>query len=261
MNCEDFNDIIDELAEGKPMRVATREAGVSHVALCADCASKLANASRVSSSLRLAAGAESEEAPIQIKQNLLAAFTELQQPSTAPPRVVDISSRRKLYWWATSAVAAAAAVVLFAVMLPSFRTPPVPIAQQAVITPAAPNSENTVATTNAPRPPAAPTTDERSRPIKARANKTYTARTTKNEAINRNNRLETIAQNTGQYLPLTYMSSASAMDSGTVVRVELSRSALASLGLPLSFEGTGDAIRAEVVIGDDGVARAIRLVQ
>jgi hypothetical protein len=261
MNCEDFNNIIDEIAEGKPMQVETREAGVSHVALCADCASKLANARNVSTSLRLAARAEGEEAPLQIKQNLLAAFAAQHQAATVPARVVDISTRRKLYWWSTAAAAAAAAVVLLAVTLPSLRKQPAPIAQQPFVETTVPKSGNSAVRSNAPQPPTPITTAGSSRPVKARPNKPYSARATRNEGINRSYKSEMIAQNNGEYLPLTYMSRASAMDSGTVVRVELSRSALASLGLPLNFEGSGDSIRAEVVIGDDGVARAIRLVQ
>ena len=37
--------------------------------------------------------------------------------------------------------------------------------------------------------------------------------------------------------------------------------ALASLGIRMNFEGTGKSVKADVVIGDDGVAQAIRLVQ
>jgi hypothetical protein len=261
MNCEDFNNIINELAEDKPMQVVIREAGVSHVALCADCASKLANARTVSTSLRLAAGAESEAAPNQIKQNLLAAFADQHQAATTPASVVDISSRRKLYWWSTAAAAAAAAMVLLAVTLPSLRKQQAPIAQQPFVKTTVPQSEDSAARSNAPQPPTSITTAGSPRPVRARSNKLYSARTIKNEGINRSYKSETIAQSNGEYLPLTYMSRASAMDSGTVVRIELSRSALASLGLPLNFEGTGDSVRAEVVIGDDGVARAIRLVQ
>jgi hypothetical protein len=260
MNCQDFNEIIYELAEDKPMQVATREAAVSHVALCADCASNLAKARNISASLRLAAGAEIEQAPIQIKQNLLAAFAELHDATTAPATVVNISNRRKLYWWTTGALAAAAALVLFAVMLPVLRKPPAPVAQQS---PNATAAANSLPTSTTVQPPAPLASNTNPRLVKNRVNnKFHIARTTKKEErANQSFQSETIAQNSGQYLPLTYMSRASAMDGGTVVRVDLSRSALASLGFPLSFEGTGDPIRAEVVIGDDGVARAIRLVQ
>jgi hypothetical protein len=73
---------------------------------------------------------------------------------------------------------------------------------------------------------------------------------------------ETIAKNaSNEYFPLTYLASATAMESGTVMRIQLSRSALISLGLPLNIERTDKLIKADLVVGDDGVARAIRLVQ
>jgi hypothetical protein len=59
---------------------------------------------------------------------------------------------------------------------------------------------------------------------------------------------------------LTYLASATAIDTGTIVRVQLSKSALVRLGLPINIESSNESVRAEVIIGDDGVARAIRLV-
>jgi len=64
-----------------------------------------------------------------------------------------------------------------------------------------------------------------------------------------------------EYVPLTYLAKTTAIDTGMIVRVRLSRSALVSLGLPVNLENTSDSVSAEVVMGDDGVARAIRLVQ
>jgi hypothetical protein len=63
------------------------------------------------------------------------------------------------------------------------------------------------------------------------------------------------------FVPLTYLNSATAMDSGIVVRVEVSREKLAAMGLPLNLERADEKIKADIVLGDDGVARAIRLVQ
>lgn len=51
------------------------------------------------------------------------------------------------------------------------------------------------------------------------------------------------------------------MESGIVVRVELSPSALAAMGLPVNIEQTDSRIKADVVLGDDGVARAVRFVK
>jgi hypothetical protein len=63
------------------------------------------------------------------------------------------------------------------------------------------------------------------------------------------------------FVPLTYLNSATAMESGIVVRVEVAREKLVALGLPLNLDRAGETIKADIVVGDDGVARAIRLVQ
>src|SRR4030095_10946391 len=90
--------------------------------------------------------------------------------------------------------------------------------------------------------------------IKIRAGK-------RRDAIKNNNSYETVARNNGEYMPLTYMAQGMAMESGTVVRVELSRTALASLGFTTSVDSSNESVKAEVILGDDGVARAIRLVE
>jgi hypothetical protein len=51
------------------------------------------------------------------------------------------------------------------------------------------------------------------------------------------------------------------MEGGIVVRVEIARDQLATLGLPFDLERADEIIKADIVLGDDGVARAIRLVQ
>jgi hypothetical protein len=63
------------------------------------------------------------------------------------------------------------------------------------------------------------------------------------------------------YLPLTYLTEATALDGGQVVRIQVPRSMLVSLGLPVNVERAGELVLADVVLGDDGVARAIRFVQ
>jgi hypothetical protein len=60
---------------------------------------------------------------------------------------------------------------------------------------------------------------------------------------------------------LTYDGGALAMESGHVVRVELPRTALVSMGLPMNPERAGELVKADVLMGDDGVARAIRFVR
>ncbi|HKP11776.1 MAG TPA: hypothetical protein VJZ91_06680, partial [Blastocatellia bacterium] len=50
-------------------------------------------------------------------------------------------------------------------------------------------------------------------------------------------------------------------ESFQLVRVELPRSALVSFGLPMNVERADERIKADVLVGNDGVARAIRFVR
>ena len=50
-------------------------------------------------------------------------------------------------------------------------------------------------------------------------------------------------------------------EEGHLVRVELPRSALASFGLPVNAEAAGGRVKADVLLGEDGTARAIRFIR
>jgi hypothetical protein len=78
--------------------------------------------------------------------------------------------------------------------------------------------------------------------------------------------VETVAitsQDSNNFVPLPYADDPDAVDGGAIVRVELSRSALASLGMPVAT--TDDAndtntISADLLVSEDGTPQAIRLV-
>ena len=63
------------------------------------------------------------------------------------------------------------------------------------------------------------------------------------------------------FIPLGYMSPASLQDGGQIVRVQLPRSALANFGLPVNMDRYNEKVKADVLFGVDGTARAIRFVQ
>jgi hypothetical protein len=48
---------------------------------------------------------------------------------------------------------------------------------------------------------------------------------------------------------------------GSLVRIRLPRSTLATFGLPMNENRVADVVNADVLLGDDGLARAIRFVQ
>ena len=64
-----------------------------------------------------------------------------------------------------------------------------------------------------------------------------------------------------EFMPLTYGAALSPSEGGQLVRVELPRSALASLGLPMNEERPDERVKADVLLGHDGLARAIRFVR
>jgi hypothetical protein len=63
------------------------------------------------------------------------------------------------------------------------------------------------------------------------------------------------------FFPLTYTADSTAPESGHIVRVKIARTALIAVGLPMNAARAGELITADVVIGDDGLARAIRFIQ
>jgi hypothetical protein len=63
------------------------------------------------------------------------------------------------------------------------------------------------------------------------------------------------------FVPLGDMNAAMLQDGGQIVRVKLRRSALVKFGFPVNMERYNENVNADVLIGVDGLARAIRFVQ
>lgn len=64
-----------------------------------------------------------------------------------------------------------------------------------------------------------------------------------------------------EFLPLPYAPSMMAQDPGQVVRVRLPRSSLRAVGLPVDEDRLFERVQADVLLGEDGIARAIRFVR
>ena len=64
-----------------------------------------------------------------------------------------------------------------------------------------------------------------------------------------------------EFFPLTFIADSAALETGHVVRVRIPRSALVTFGVPMNVDRAGELVKADVVIGDDGLARAIRFIQ
>lgn len=62
------------------------------------------------------------------------------------------------------------------------------------------------------------------------------------------------------FISLVYENDPLPTQNAQILRVKLPRIALVSFGLPVSEDRAGESVKADVLVGDDGVARAIRLV-
>jgi len=103
--------------------------------------------------------------------------------------------------------------------------------------------------------------------------------TNKNAARRSNNRKERLNRNDSRadftdeiaaanrdeiatdFLPLGDVNNLAAQDGGQLVRVELPRSALLTFGLPMNIERAAEPVKADVLVGQNGLARAIRFVR
>jgi hypothetical protein len=66
---------------------------------------------------------------------------------------------------------------------------------------------------------------------------------------------------TTEFIPLVQEGGFAQSEGTHLVRVELPRSALSSFGIPVNAEQSGGRVKADVLLGEDGTARAIRFVR
>ena len=70
----------------------------------------------------------------------------------------------------------------------------------------------------------------------------------------------TSVEQTAGFVALPYAQSDVPMEQAVVVRVNLSTSELSAMGVPVAMSSPQN-VRADLLVGQDGVARAVRLVQ
>ncbi|HEX7315215.1 MAG TPA: hypothetical protein VF297_14910 [Pyrinomonadaceae bacterium] len=278
MNCLEFESQLEVLARGALADARTRAEAEAHGESCAPCAARLADERALSVGLRaLAAGMKGAEAPACVETALLAAFRARaasvqvgeSSDAVAASKVVPLSGHapaRRWSWAKTVAVAsmaAAASLALFVLVRPGVQPQAPP--QRAMIEPPTTNNGGppapTVARSNEVVEGVEPErTPEgvRSRAPRPRAtNVSYNPRQTR-PALATDARAQEVAT---EFIPLVQAGPYTQSEEGHLVRVELPRSALASFGLPVNAEAAGDRVKADVLMGQDGIARAIRFVR
>lgn len=273
MNCQEFSSIVSELARRQLMNVSSRDAAMSHVAACQLCAVRLMNEKTLSAGLHaVAVLTETCEAPPRLENALLAAFR--QQSATAaaeavPSSAVVIQHPSARRWWLLAAAAAVVLLMIYSASLTgSMKQNQSPSVARG---PERAPATTDVARNELPEKPekkdvtepdmAVPELPPRRHLIMPRNNVSVVSVNNAGRRAPRRsrplsetaNRFEEIYSD---FIPLTQ--DLSPMESGHVMRVNVPRSALPKFGLPMNPQRASETIPAEVLMSDDGMARAIR---
>jgi hypothetical protein len=263
MNCQGFETIVNDLARQQIMEAGLREQALVHSGECETCALRLKDELMLTSGLQaLATEMNSFEAPERVEENLQTAF-----------RSESFSRQRfqpRSRWSYLITTAAAVVLIMLGIGVMRWR-----LASQA-------DEEKTTrtATVNTPAQESTPVI-ARATPASSPEQKTalvtrprraglvHRSVTHPSNVDNRNVKTSGTgstaanynAEIATQFIPLGYGSPMNLQDGAQVVRVELPRSAMVSLGLPVNMDRYSERVKADVLVGVDGLARAIRFVQ
>jgi len=252
MNCQRFESVVSELARGQMMAAEQRAEALAHTDVCDDCAVRLSDEQMLTLGLQsLATEMESMEAPGAVEAKLLAAFRTrpVAVEKSAPVRV------NQRYW-----IAAVAAMLLIAISLIVFSWTKRPAAEPRVAgkqeepqpkPQVRESNEQLVQDVEKPAPREIP------KRVYPRQVRPVSSRRADNASV-ANHVTKEIATD---FIPLSYMSAVSLQEGGQIIRVQLPRSALANFGLPVNMDRYNEKVKADVLYGVDGMARAIRFVQ
>jgi hypothetical protein len=235
MNCEQFAASVDDLDRGLDGDLdgastrgrEVREMALTHAESCSRCARLMNDVESLDFSLqRIAAQDAMLQAPPRVEAALL---QEL--------RAQKAVTSRKKGQWRMAAVGIAAMVLLT-----------MGVAARHVLMKGADTGTAEIAGL-----PASSAGSQKG----ASANVSATAATEGTEVAEN---VSTDSADSTAFVALPYATDPGTLDGGTVVRVELSRAALASMGMPVTDAGSYDRIPADIMLSEDGAPQAIRLV-
>ena len=262
MNCQKFESIVSELARSQIMEVENRGEALAHSGDCAPCRLRLRNEEMLTRGLRaLALETESAHAPNRIEQQLLMTFRERKVL-----HFVALTKSRRPYW-----LAAAAAVLLIVASVAAVRWRIEKPARQTTGQAAGETRKNVpekLVGDDSPRPLPE---NQRAPAIAHRPKRNVRNVMAKLRPLDASGKTAALAANSTanespreiatEFMPLGYLNAVIFQDGGQIVRVQLPRSAMASFGLPVNMERYNERVKADVLLGVDGVAQAIRFVQ
>lgn len=246
MNCHSCRDVVLDLARGVMIPSAAARAAEGHLATCSTCADELRRQRELTLTLEaLAAGTRGCPAPDALEERLLRMFDGKHAGPVAP----QVTRWRPSHKWPVAAAAAIATLLVWAwpreqkghdVARTVVRNEPAPEREVRTASHAAP----AVAAPSGSAAKGGIGEGRRSRPGRDGR-----------RPVNRG-----VLAPELEFTPLPGASALPAFESGSVVRVELPVAALPAYGLSIVPDPTRPSVEADVIVGQDGQARAIRLV-
>jgi hypothetical protein len=237
MTCRYLQAPLLDVARGVAIPVAVQRAVEAHVAACPRCAEQLRRQRDLTARLHAVAGSTPEwTASDATERRLLDAFAATAARTTSPAPAIRKTAPAQ--WWLVPATAAAAAllglwfVVRDAPVAPEESQNPVP---PAVTRPAPAVNAPPVSARVEPAPP----TERRTVPPRRRS-------AAREQMI--------------EFMPIPSAAGLPAFESGAIVRMDVPIPELPNYGVHIIPDAARQAVEAEVLVGQDGMARAIRLV-
>jgi hypothetical protein len=255
MNCEDFNNLVLDVAREQILEASVRVTALRHADSCERCCVRLEDERRLSSHLHtLAEAMEPLGAAPQINPRVIAIFR-------SRPRVFRLrtKTRRRKIW-----VAAAAIVLLIIGLAWQLRN--------AVFTPGSADLPGAAAIQVREHQNATAALSGLSfKTAKSSSTAKWKAIATHSKTLGSSNPASTRPPvsrvgDAGNEIATDFFSvgdtsAQSLADGGQLFRIQLPRSALMSFGLPVNTDGANQKVKADVLVGSDGIARAIRFVR
>lgn len=273
MNCKEFESLVNDLARASVMDAAAREKGLEHAQSCERCNARFLDEEALTRGLQaLSASFSESNAPARTEAALLSAFREHKLAAPVSNQLSTLSWKRMGWFVSAAAAAAAAFVLMMTSVLPIIRHTNDARKVETGIVAQTPQTESAQPQQSEHEVNATPSLPVASQPTNVPT--TYVSGMT--PKMRRNPRIwpigvnspsETRAANvepqefTTDFIPLNYEAAMMPPERGRVVRVELPRSALAAFGLPVNIDRANERVKADVVLGEDGLARAIRFVR
>lgn len=229
MTCREFDKVVHEFVRMELLDVSLREAALEHAAHCELCSERMADAATLAEvSEMMGKSAREAQAPSRLEMWLLAAYRNHHR---------RVSWRRTLEWASLGAAAAVLLVFLWTVGGRS-KVQPSPAPKRDVSSQSRTPMDAKAAVTPKQQDETAAVEDAAA--MGAPAGGTYAA---------------------SDFVPVPFTGAITPDDPGMIVRVQLTRASLAQLGYPVAETPDEDLILADVLVGEDGWPRGVKLIQ